>query len=240
MLHTRDLNRIGILIYPNGFEWVTVDSELSSVKTLLVNLELQDDGTLKGNTNFNLSGYYRVMFNDLEEDEGIEDNVKKRWFKDMIDFEIDSINVKNIKENIDDPIDFDIYYTIPGYAIRTDSLMLFNPMVIERYHKNPLTLDERKFPVDLAFKEYEKVVVKIKFPENMIVASMPEIKSISLPGDKGRFRRLIEANEEGLTMMSEVRINQRSFSNNEYHTLKEFFQQIVDLQSEEMILKFNQ
>ena len=95
----------------------------------------------------------------------------------------------------------------------------------------------REYPVDFS-SPFEKIYLsQIAIPENFVVEDLPDRKVISLPDNAARFTFNIANNGNTIIITSNLSINKSLFVQSEYQNLREFYNQIVAMQAEQIVLK---
>lgn|GEM_PF-3708782 len=118
LLALEDLNRMGLkLIDSDTFEWVIIDSKTVSIRNLMVDAQLHNDGTLEAKADFNFQGYYDVRYRTLAEEDDLEKRVQELFFDDVAGVSIDTVQFISEVDNPSVPIAMRVEYTIEDYAI---------------------------------------------------------------------------------------------------------------------------
>jgi hypothetical protein len=124
-----------------------------------------------------------------------------------------------------------------GNADVTDSTISFLPFLVERIKVNPFKLDARKIPVDFIYPIERKYIYKIKIPDNFKITHLPESINLSLPENGGKFIYRISAQNEIIVVQSEITLNKALYTQDEYPYIKQLYAEIVNKQSEPVIIK---
>jgi predicted PilT family ATPase len=80
---------------------------------------------------------------------------------------------------------------------------------------------------------------KIKLPEGFTVDELPKPKVIILPNNSGKYTYNVTLMGNTLNVVSMLQINKSLFIQEEYPNLREFYNQIVAKQAEQIVLKKN-
>ncbi len=75
-----------------------------------------------------------------------------------------------------------------------------------------------------------------KIPEGYQVESLPESKIISLPDNLGMFKYTIKNNGASVNLSSSLTFNSSIISPGYYDSLKEFYRQLVEKETEKVVL----
>lgn len=111
------------------------------------------------------------------------------------------------------------------------------PMLHLATYQNPFKTEKREYPVYFAFPWVERYIINIKIPDGYEVGFLPESTSISLPNGLGAFKYDISVNLNTLILNTSVNINSSVIDHAMYPELKEFFKNIVEKQTEQVVLK---
>jgi hypothetical protein len=80
-------------------------------------------------------------------------------------------------------------------------------------------------------------MLKITIPDGYAVDELPASKILALPNNAGRYTYSITQNGKILNVTSNFSINKTLFLQNEYPALKEFYNQVVAKQNEQIVIK---
>jgi hypothetical protein len=117
------------------------------------------------------------------------------------------------------------------------TVMFLNPIIIHRTTKNPFTLKERNFPVDIPYPWDVAYTVKIDIPNGFIVKDLPKSVYIRGPRNDIEYRRIVVLHEGEIQLVSRF-INRRMvFLPKEYKELRAFYDRIVSMESEMIVFE---
>ena len=103
-------------------------------------------------------------------------------------------------------------------------------------YENPFKMENREYPLDFEFPKSNRITVNYTLPEGYRVESVPENVVLGLPNGLGSFKYTIRASGNQLQFSSTTDINAAIVPATYYQALKEFFNQIVTKQSENVVL----
>jgi hypothetical protein len=203
---------------------------------LYSDLSLSEQGTFSGNlyyTYYDYAGYlFRkkyATFNDNKE------------FVRSFERENPGIHILNSSfkglDSIYQPLN--LKYTVENYGNTdvTDSTISFLPFQVERIDVNPFKSDTRRVPVDFIYQNEKKFILKIKIPDNYEVTHLPESVNLALPNNGGRFTFSTTAQFGVVIVQSELDLNRAVYTQDEYPFIKQLYAEIVNKQSEPVIIK---
>jgi len=113
-------------------------------------------------------------------------------------------------------------------------------MTIERTKENPFKLEKRNFPVDFAYPIMSSYTLNLNIPESYELKELPKNINYRLPNNGGTYSRRSELSGTLLQSVVQFELNQTLFQPREYKSLREFFQQIVMAESEQLVLQKKQ
>ena len=103
--------------------------------------------------------------------------------------------------------------------------------------ENPFKQETREYPVDFIFPRQDKFIITLKLPEGFIIETIPESKALIMPEDIGKFKYNIGATGNQIQLHYTFDVNKSIISSDYYDTLKKFFKEIVEKQTEKIVLK---
>ncbi len=237
VLPTRCLNGKGLKIGPTLFSWVDIVSKAKDKTYVSVNLSVNESGELKGKVDYAADGYGAHEMRDEYFEKGEEKykkdflsgrqwNVEKAEFKDMEDLS------KTAKVSYE--------LSINEHAASSGDLIYLNPYITSRINENPFKLEKREYPVDFGSRLENTYTCRITLPEGFVVDELPKNVALALPQSSGRFMYNISQIGNTLNFTSSFLINKSLFLQDDYIHLREFYNQVVAKQAEQIVLKKKQ
>ncbi|SNR14638.1 DUF3857 domain-containing protein [Tenacibaculum jejuense] len=228
----RCLNGDGrVLDFSKGSYWELIKPKFNSYISHSISLNFEED-ELKGEIKTSRKGYYaqreRKRVNSKSEDEYLDEFESKNPF-----IEVDSLN--NIAAK-DGEGTFKTVLKINIPEIAQENTIRLNPFFTDRTKENPFKLNERNYPVNFGFTFSKSHQVNIKIPDGYSINKLPENKIISLPNNGGRFIFNAKKTENSVKIFSKFFLRRAVFNQQEYHYLKEFYNQIINAQNQEIVL----
>ncbi|WP_420387473.1 DUF3857 and transglutaminase domain-containing protein [Roseivirga sp.] len=233
LLPTRDLNVEGLRVSATNPGWVELSTKGTYTTIISAALDLDESGSISGEVSARYMGYsaanMRSDFND--EDEDFKETVEEDY-----EWTIDSLSVEGEKEAADP---FYVTYqmeTQKGVEALGD-LMYVNPFVLGRVDENPFKLETREFPVDFIASQRFTYSMTLNIPEGYVVDELPEQAAMALPGNAGIFRYLIQNQGESIMIRCQLNLMKPLFTSIDYPALREFYNQVVQKEAEQIVLK---
>lgn len=234
MLPERCLNGKGFLVSNEGYRWVNLQPTNRSKSVVNADFVMNESGDLTGKMQFDRGGYdglsSRKRYLSKQEEEYIKEFVGSRpW--EVTRYE--STNIKNAYEPLKEIFELNISQS----ATVAGNIIYLNPLLLYRMEENPFKLENRKYPVDFS-SPFERVYLcRITIPEGFQVDELPTPKVLALPGNAARYTYSVTQSGKIINVVSNFQVNRSIFSQTEYPDLREFYNQVVAKQAEQIVLK---
>ena len=235
-LPIRALNWAGRLIKRDGTNSeINLMPNSNSKKIIYVMGSITKQGEVSGKIRSKYFDYNALLFR--EKNNGIAtDNYIEQLEKKNIGLEITEYDVQN-------NTDPDLIIT-ENYSFKTSNSvevigdkMYVAPFLFFTTIENPFKQETREYPVDFIFPRQDKFIITLKLPEGFIIETIPESKALTMPEDIGKFKYNIGATGNQIQLHYTFDINKSIISSDYYDTLKNFFKEIVNKQTEKIVLK---
>jgi hypothetical protein len=236
VLPERCLNGRGLVISDKNFGWVNLDTQTKSKTIVNAEFRLDESGQLKGKIAFTHDGYdahrMRTTFAKKGQEEYIKDFVGARPWK------LDNTDFKNIDE-IYNPAEESYELEIADHSMVAGDNIYFNPFVTSQIQTNPYKSETRVYPVDYGSKVERIYLCKVIAPDGYVVEQAPESRIMMLPGNAARFIYNVAMSPLGdwVSITTNFQINKNLFTQNDYLDLREFYNQVVAKQAEQIVFK---
>lgn len=234
ILPERCLNGPALIISKTNHGWINVDAKTKSRTVVSTDLTLKESGELTGKVNYTFDGYdaHRVRKDYFAK--GETDYLKK--FMEDKTWEIQKSEFQNLKE-IDQNAKQLHELIINEHCTLAGNVIYLNPYVTSQLKENVFKHEKREYPVDFGSPADRTYMCKIVLPEGYTVDELPKPKIIVLPGNAAKFSYNISQTGNVLNVISMLQINKALFLQDEYPHLREFYNQVVAKQSEQIVLK---
>jgi len=230
----RCLNGQGLIISKNFHGWMPIETKTKS-KTV-INADLNITSTeLQGTLSFTRDGYDALTMRKEYQAKGEEDYVNGA-VRDKASWQIGKTSFENIVE-IDKSVRESHELVINDHIIAAGGILYINPFVADQMKQNPFTLPERTYPVDYGSLKEKIYICKLVLPEGYSVDELPQSKVISLPRGAAKYIYSITNMGTFVNIFSNFQINKNLFLQDEYPNLREFYNQVVAKQAEQIVLK---
>ncbi|WP_295333402.1 DUF3857 domain-containing protein [Flavobacterium sp.] len=236
ILPIRDLNWFGRLIRKDGTSsQIDLMPNFNSKEVVNVIATLDNEGKVSGKIRDQYFDYnafsYRERNSKLNNESLAERIEKSRPGLEISDYEVQNRNdlSKPIIENYN--FDFDNAVEIIG------DKMYLSPLLFFAMYENPFKQEKREYPIDFVFPHQDKYIISLTLPDGYVVESLPEPKAISMPEDMANFKFNLSNNGNQIQTICTFDINTAVMSSDDYETLKSFFKEVINKQTEKIVLK---
>lgn len=128
-------------------------------------------------------------------------------------------------------------FNVTGAAIVANEFIYLNPFLVDRWDENPLKLEERRYPVDMARRERHDYSLTLALPDGYIVEELPPNLELRLPSGGALYRCRYYADSTGVNVTTRFRITRPVFRPREYKELRDFFARVVDSHAQQVVLR---
>ncbi|MEQ8562890.1 MAG: transglutaminase domain-containing protein [Cytophagales bacterium] len=222
------MNSRGLVVSANSDDWVDLEINANSQNKIVLNLTINPD-SLKCSGNVTIQALEYAAFykrdNYKDDTDELKDYLKKNGFE--------SDKVKSINfEKLEMPYIIAAQGNSEIESIEGD--LIIKPFLDFPYLENPLKLKTRDYPIDFALTREDQMESTIIIPDNYKPYELPE--SISI--DNNLVKTNLDYKQEGtqLVINGLYAIKKSIYEPNEYSTIKEYFQTIVDQFNKEIVL----
>jgi len=236
VLPERCLNGQGLVISKTHHGWVPLDTKTKAKTFVNAVVEVDGSGKLKTKLEFTRDGYDANKMRKEYAAKGQENYVKefiggKEWkvqetkFLNIADPGLPAKEVYEVE--------------IADHASVAGDNIYLSPFLASQIQANPYKTESRVYPVDYGNLVEQVYLCQIKVPAGYILEETPESKIITLPGNTAKYIYNVSVAPSGdhLTITSSFQINRNIFLQQEYPNLREFYNQVVAKQAEQIVLK---
>lgn len=222
-----------VLDFKKGSYWEELKNNIKTVENTRVKLEFDKNHNLNGTIDVSKKGYFasneREKLSNMNEDEYLND-----FESENTTVEVEEYSNTNLKDNNSN---FKQSYKVLIENENDNNIVSFNPFIYGNISTNPFKLNERNYPVDYGYKRSYTYNLKIITPKNYEVLNLPKEKSLALPNKGGIIIFKCEYKGNAINLYLKYTINKKIYSKEEYHYLKEFYNQLIQIQNATIKLK---
>lgn len=233
MLPKRALNGEGHLIKLGANRWVALAPHTHS-QFIAINAAFTATGELTGELTESADGHYAFDLRRSMLEQG-EAKFTENLTQTTGNYRLSNPVFEN-KDNIRKPLQIRYEVSTGGTGQLAD-LIYLNPLLTYSKTENPFKLSERKYPVDFVHPIDETIIANYTIPAGYVVDELPKGIAVSLPENGGKYTFMVQQNGDKLQVMSRISLNRPVFYAEEYTYLKEFYNQIISKQAEQIVLK---
>jgi hypothetical protein len=234
ILPFRTLNVRGrVLDYKNDSYWSAIEPFKKNVHYINTQLVAQEDGVLKGKASEVYTGYIGVF-----QRKNIQKKTLDKYLNDKgnnkLDVEIENVKIENLEKN-DLPLKENYEITLT-FDNDLDKVYLY-PFFLDYYFsESPFKSNSRDNPIDFGFPSTNTYMVSIDLNNQYEVVDLPLGKIYKLPEDKGECSIAFSEDNGKVNVRLSVKLKEFRFQPEYYQYLKEFFSNVVIMQSKEVIV----
>ena len=237
LMPIKDYNWQGILINNNKMVWTLIDIKKpkQSIGQYQINAVLSNDGSIDGTFNSRLIGHYASNFKESLKNQDTETFITEREnvFDDIEISDYETKNTDSYEGNVSESF---TYYQENGAEIIDDKIII-QPLSFLRLKENPFKSETREFPIDFAYAFKNMYVVNIELPEGYEVESQTKPFVAKTPEGDSEFKYIVSVVNNKIQVSVTVSINRSLYGADSYLILKEYFNQIVQKEGEQIVLK---
>lgn len=236
ILPIRDLNWFGRLIKKDG---TSIDIDLmpksNSKDIVSIMASINAKGEVTGKIRDQYFDYNAFIFrqanNAVSKDSYIE-----KLEKEYQGLEIGEYNVQN-SNDLTLPIVENYDFTSTNSVETIGDKMYVSPFLFFATSENPFKQEKREYPIDFVYPHQDKFNISLTIPEGYTVETLPQPKAVGLPDNLANFKYNILSNNNQVQILYTLDINQAIMGSEYYEALKNFYKEIVDKQTEKIVLK---
>lgn len=233
LLPKKILNVRALAIKEGPLDWQDVRSANIDDEKGVVNIKINEDGTLTADAEVRYGIYTSLSLRDDLKDETEIDLAKGLFDTESSGLSLDSVQISN-KEDINSPLVVKAWLSSNSYIQQGGDMMYFNPVLVERRKDNPFKAEKREFPVDYNYPRSETIVTNIHFPASFELKEKYDSKNFGL-GDFN-YKRNLSISDEGVQLISKFSIKKPQINQRYYSRLKEFYAHKISSDAEMMVL----
>ncbi|MEO5776817.1 MAG: DUF3857 domain-containing protein [Flavobacterium sp.] len=236
VLPIRDLNWFGRLIKKDGTSTeINLMPTSNSKDVLNIMGKINSNGDVSGKIREQYLDYnafvFREKYNKIAKESYVE-NLEKKY----LGLEITDYNVQN-GSDLNLPIIENYDFTTDNSVEIIGDKMYVSPFLFFATSENPFKQETRQYPIDFTYPKQEKYSISLTIPDGYTVETLPQPKAIAMPDGLGSFKYLISNTGNQIQLLYTLDINQAIIGAEYYSVLKDFFKEIVNKQTEKIVLK---
>jgi hypothetical protein len=235
-LPERDLNWQGRVVREDGSStWIGLVPQKVSKDITGLSIKINSDFSSEGKVRSQKFDYAAKSYRDTYA------NGSKESYINFIEKGRGDLIVSNLKlegkQNLLKPVKVTYDFKMDNAVEEIGDKLYFSPLLFLSTEENPFKQDTRMLPIDLRYPASNKYMINITLPEGYDVESLPENEVFDFADNTGQFKYLINQNGRFLQVSMELNINTSFILPENYKFFKQFFTQIIEKESEKIVLK---
>lgn len=216
--------------FNNGSKWIDLEPQTKSSIIQKSEITINDDYTFNATINITSLGFKAL---DIKK----EFNKNNQKFIDYYTQAFPDFTFDNIDVLIDeDTLKVNEIITFSGPVNTIGNKVFFDPFIFKNFTENPLKLQERSYPVDFGYKDMYTNRIKIFFSDNFVVNDISKENTKQLP-QSSALSIFKSKKESGIVeFYFKANFYEKSYHHFYYKELKSFFDNLVDLQSNSILV----
>ncbi len=236
VLPAQDLNGLGRAIY----ESTSADIDLNPAEKYRTfsshNLTIAADGAISGSVVDSYNGYAAIAVRNAMAKEKTTDDFIRKIQENNVGLTINKYTF-SYKDLLEKPLVDTLEVDITDQAEVIGDKIIFSPLLYNAAIKNIYTLENRQYPVNYNYPISEFLLFNYTIPEGYSVESMPKSIAMKLPDGSVAVSYTVQQVDNTIKISYKKTISKSTFFPEEYVDLKEFYNQIVRINTEKIILK---
>lgn len=236
ILPVRDLNWFGRIIRKNeSSAEINLMPKTNSKDNVSIIASIDPNGEISGKIRDQYFDYNAFLFRQAN-DKISKDSYIEKLEKRHQGLEVGDYDVQNSKD-LEKPLVENYSFKATNSVETIGDKMYISPFLFFTTTENPFKQETREYPVDFVFPHQDKFSITLTLPEGYAVETLPENKAIGMDGNLGSFKYIITNNGNQIQLSYIQDINQAIIASEHYLMLKDFYKQIVNKQTEKIVLK---
>lgn len=237
LLPERTLNGSGRLIKNDGTSTVIdLMPKSNSLEILNIMATVNPLGEISGKIRDQYFDYnaleFREKYNGIATESYIENIEKQHPGLEINDYEVLNNN------DLSKPIIESYSFITTNVTENIGDTMYLSPFLYFAKTENPFKQVTREYPIDFKFPFQYKFNISITIPDGYLIEVLPLPKAVTMPDNIGSFRYNINnINGNQIQLLFTIDINQAVITPEYYEALKNFYKEIVNKQTEKIVLK---
>ena len=235
LLPIRALNWNGTLVRKDGtYNTIDISPNRQSNKSVIMNASLDEKGGINGKIQIYQTDYIAYLFR-----RNLKSKQKESYLESLENkyngIEISDYQTKDA-ENPTKPVTETFAFQKEDQCEIIDGKIYFSPLFFFATNENPFKMETREYPINFAFPISETYRFNISIPEGHQVESLPENVLYKLPDNLGELRFSLAVSGNMLQVNVVEKINSAVISPINYLHIKEFYNQLVQKETEKAVL----
>jgi transglutaminase-like putative cysteine protease len=236
MLPYNCLNGEGWVLNEAHGRWVKLLNDEKKSTTEFYDLDIDENGIIKGSAAITFKGYDAVVMRNLINNKSIE-GFREEKISIAGNLKVYDLIVKNL-DNINEPLVVNFSIEVNHLIQSGNALSFFRPVYsLFGSLVSPWIKEERVYPIDYGCPVFSKITCVYHLPETFTIGEIPKSLKLILPGNDAGFTYRISSGDRILTVDGELTITKLWFKPDEYSAVREFYTQIIKKTNEMVVIQ---
>ena len=231
------LNWNGRLIRQDGTsEEIKLVPNKPSRQNYNLSVAIAKDGNISGKYLVQKTDYEALVFREREANMKSENYLEKKE-NEFNGIEISDYTIENKNLDLSKAIIERFTFASNNHCEIIGGKMFINPLLFFTMNKNPFVQEKRKMPIYFGYPIQEKYNLNFVIPEGYQVESIPKPMKIATEDKALAFfvNSIVNGNHVQITVAKEINVGIASADH--YDGLKDFYQKVIEMQHEKIVLK---
>lgn len=237
ILPIRVYNWQGLVVSDQQPNWrlIAIKQPNKAISQHYLSVQIDEFGELKGKMKSRYLNHKAKHIREIYKAYSFDEFVinKEKEFNNVEISNYNSDNIENIKGVLSESYDV---YSSDAIEFIGEELYLY-PMLFLKHGANPFTSEKREFPIDFGYPFKNSYTVAIDLPFKYKIVHQPKSISFKLHDNIGSFRYFLSFNETKINVNVDFQISKSYISQLDYDELKEFFNQMIIKENEQLVIK---
>lgn len=236
ILPVRALNWQGRIVRDTGSSgWYDLTPKDVSKEYIALNVKINEDLTVEGKVRGQLASFAAKNFRDKYQNYSQEQHMMELE-KNKGEIEVSNYKLTDMQV-LQNPVKFEYEYNHKSAIEKIGDKVFVMPMLFFAPKENLFKQDSRTYPIDFVYGFNEKYHINLTIPDNYVVESLPESSLIQFNDKVGEFKYIAKENGKLLQFMMTFDMHQPIVLPEHYADFKEFYQYVIEKQTEKIVLK---
>lgn len=212
---------------------IAIQPKKHSTKNYTILAEIVDELIIKGKVREISNEYFALLF---REKDGLLTN---KSLIEKLESKYDGISVSALEVQNEKTKPVTVTYTFENNNLieNIGDKLYLSPLLFMAMTDNPFKAEKRDYPIEFDFPQNNNFNISIKLPENYEVESFPS--SVNYRNHDGSlgFNFNSSISDNVIQISSTFKINNLLIAAEDYQDLKTFFKEIINKQTEKIVLK---
>ncbi len=235
-LPERCLNGQARIVSENFTDWINLNANFTSKEITGGNFTFDEDDNFIGKIQNTKNHYFAYDFREKLDDYANLDKYIEEYQNENHNIEISDYSFENI-DSLFSPIKSSYTVKIKESTDKIGDMIIFNPLNIYAESDNPFKADQRKYPINYVYPFEQLYVMNYQIPEGYKVEEMPQSIQLVTPDNSATFLYKIIQSGSIIQVTCKKNISKTFYMPAEYKIIKDFYNQMIAKQAENIVLK---